>query len=78
MPFLLVALVVVVVGVVVLVFRNREPRSMESGIDAYERRREALRPPDCADSLDDRDSLDNNVLDEEGRGEDDLDETRDR
>ncbi|MCZ7529215.1 MAG: hypothetical protein M5U31_02035 [Acidimicrobiia bacterium] len=71
MPFLLVALVVVVVGVVVLVFRNREPRSMESGIDAYERQREALRPPE-------RDSLDDNVLDEDDLDEDDLDEMRDR
>lgn len=49
MPFLLVALVVAVVGVIVLVVRSREPRSTESGIDDYERRRDALRPPEHDD-----------------------------
>lgn len=44
MPYLLLALVVSVIGVVVVMFRNRRPSGTNVSIDDFERRRDALRP----------------------------------
>ncbi len=44
MEFLLIVVGVAVVGVAVLLIRNRTPKSMESSISEFERRRRALDP----------------------------------
>lgn len=44
MEFLLIVVGVALAGVVVLLVRNRTPRSMESSISEFERRRRALEP----------------------------------
>lgn len=43
--FLLIALVLSGIGSAVLVFRNRRPTSVESGIDEFRREMNALAPP---------------------------------
>jgi hypothetical protein len=42
--FLLIALVISVVGTMVVVVRNRTPRSLDSGIDDFRREMQALAP----------------------------------
>lgn len=49
MEFLLIVVAVVIVGTLVLAVRHRTPRSMESSISEFERRRDALRPGDDVD-----------------------------
>jgi hypothetical protein len=44
--FLLMAAVLSIVGIVVLLARNRRPTSMESSIDEFARGLEALAPPE--------------------------------
>gem|GEM_PF-2464827 len=45
MEFLLLAVGVIIVGVVVVVARNRRPTGMDASIDHFERRLEAIAPP---------------------------------
>ncbi|HUW02557.1 MAG TPA: hypothetical protein VMW08_09425 [Acidimicrobiales bacterium] len=44
--FLLIALVLSGIGSAVLVFRNRRPTSVESGVDEFRREMNALAPPE--------------------------------
>jgi hypothetical protein len=44
-PFLLILVVIVVVGVSVLAYRGRPESSMESGIRSFRREMRALAPP---------------------------------
>lgn len=49
LAFLLIVLVVSVVGGTVLWLQHRSPSTLESGIEAFQREMEALRPPDEPD-----------------------------
>jgi hypothetical protein len=44
--FLLLALVLIVIGVSVVIIRNRRPSGIDSGIAEFEARRDALAPDD--------------------------------
>ena len=44
MEFLALALGVIIVGVAIVLFRNRRPRGLNSGIDDFAARRDALAP----------------------------------
>ena len=44
--FLLIVIVVSAVGSLILWFQHRSPNTLESGIAAFQREKEALAPPD--------------------------------
>ncbi len=44
MEFLILAVVLIAIGVIVVVARNRRPRGMDAGIADFEARRRALAP----------------------------------
>lgn len=46
MEFLILALVLIAIGVIVVVARNRRPRGMDAGIADFEAQRRALAPED--------------------------------
>ena len=49
MEYLLIVVVVSVVGIAILLLRNRKPRSMDAGINEFENRRRALDPDQRTD-----------------------------
>ena len=54
--FLALAVIISAVGFVVLYLRSRQPTSLESGIDAFQREMHALSPEDVPESRKPRDS----------------------